>query len=262
MYFYVGLFIFCVVMLIINNVIKNDKAKRICEILTLCVLCIISGTRYYLGGTDYYVYQTMFEAVPQLNEFSFSTVRYISGTYGAEQGFLFLCSVVKTIGFNFFGFTMIHSIIFYSAMYIGLKKYTKNFNFLIIIFIYKIFFYNTFISLRQSITIAIFFIALKYIQERKMIKYFVCCIIAATFHNGALLLFPIYFIGAFKLTKSRLILLNLIFIPTIILSTLKIPILSNFQWFINLFSNSTSIAKATNLINSVPGTRYKHVTYF
>lgn len=250
MYFYIGIFIFCTIMFILNNLIKEQKGKKIFEIVTLILLCIISGTRYYLGGTDYYVYKNMFEVIPTIGNFNFSTVHDIYGTFGAEKGYLFFCSIIKTVGFNFFGFTLIHSIIFYTCMYIGLKKYTKNFNLLIIIFLYKMFFYDTFISLRQTITIAIFFVSIHFIENKKTVPYFLCCLLAVTFHNGALLLFVIYFINKVKLTKKRLIILNCIFIPTILISMLNIPILASFQNFINLFNTETAMQKASNLINS------------
>lgn len=255
MYFYIIVFVFCIIMLIINNYLKEQKEKKIFEIITLFILCIISGTRYYLGGTDYYAYERIFESVPYLSKFDFMRVQNISGTYGSEIGYLFLCSVIKTLGFNFFGFTLVHSVIFYICLYIGLKKYTKNFNFLIIIFLYKIFFYNTFISMRQSITIAIFFIAIRFIQEKKIIKYFLCCTLAVLFHNGALLLYFVYFINKIKLTKKRIIILNCIFIPTMIISFLNIPFLSQFQGIVNLFSNNIASYKMSNLINSVPDSR-------
>lgn len=265
MFFYIAIFTFCIVMLIFNNLLKEQRHKRIFEIITLIVLCIISGTRYYMGGTDYGIYKNMFEVLPSIFHFNFSTVHDMYGTYGAEKGYLFFNSIIKTIGFNFFGFTLIHSIIFYVCMYIGLKRYSKNFNLLIIIFLYKMFFYDTFISLRQSITIAIFFISLRFIEKKKIIPYFLCCILAVTFHNGALILFLVYFINKIKLTKKRVIILNCIFIPTIILSMLRIPVLAPFQGFINLFNTDVGIQKATNLINAsgVNGISYLHtIEYF
>lgn len=250
MLFYIGIFIFCTIMLVFNNKLKDKKEKMIIEIITLIVLCIISGTRYYLGGSDYGVYKTIFESVPTIERFNFSMVHYINGTFGAEKGYLFFCSLIKTIGFSFFGFTLIHSIIFYSCLYLGVKRYAKNFNLVIIIFLYKMFFYDTFISLRQPITIGLFFISMHFIENKKFIPYLITCMLAATFHNGALFLFLIYFINKFELSRKKIIILNCIFIPTLILSLLHIQILSPFQWFINIFDNDTAIKKASDLINS------------
>jgi len=210
--------------LFLSNILKSQKEKDIISILALIMLCIVSGTRYNLGGSDYYVYESIFNSVPDLTQQSFFVVNN-SWLANYEKGYLFLNSVIKTIGFNFYGFTLIHSVIFFVFMYLGLKKYINNFPLLIMIFLYKIFFYNTFISLRQSIAVAIFFLISKYIQEKKPLKYFVGCIIALSFHNAALILFPIYFINRMVLTKNKIIFLNTLFLPTIIFSYVDLPII-------------------------------------
>ena len=113
---------------------------------------------------------------------------------------------------------------------------------------YKIFFYDTFISLRQSITIAIFLYSMHYIQDKNWKKYFIACSIACLFHNGALILFPIYFINKITLTKSLLIKVNIIFVPTVVLSFINFPILRYFDFVIYLFSDATVINKVKSII--------------
>jgi hypothetical protein len=240
----------CTIMLFLNNIIKNPNGKNIIVIITLAILCIISGTRYDLGGSDYGIYEMIFNTTPDLFEFDFFTVHDIRAISIYETGYLFLNSIIKTLGFNFYGFTLLHSIIFYLCMYIGLKNYASNFSLLIIVFLYKSFFYNTFISLRQSITIAIFFVILKYIQEKKPLKYFSGCAIAVMFHNAAIILFPVYFINQFELTKKRLIILNAIFIPTILLSFIDIPILNVLLSFTQYISQQGVQEKMGTLVGS------------
>ena len=89
MAFYIIIFIFCCIMLMVNNILKEEKERRIFEIATLVVLCIISGTRYYLGGTDYSVYERAFNVIPKIMEFDFGTVHDIWGIFGMEKGYLF-----------------------------------------------------------------------------------------------------------------------------------------------------------------------------
>lgn len=245
---YLIIFYFSIFALILNNILTKKYEKKIIEIIILIGLCLISGTRYKLGGTDYFVYEKMFNAVPIINDFNFDTVHDIYGTFGAEKGYLYLNSIIKSLGFNFFGFTLIHSIFFYFSLYKGLKNYTYNFNLLIIVFIYKMFFYNTFISMRQSITIGIFFLAMHYIQEKKIVKYFAMCFIATFFHNGAFILFLVYFINKFHLTKKMLIKINIFFIPTIFLSIINFPILNYFNFIVKLLSDPTLIDKTNSLV--------------
>lgn len=49
-------------------------------------------------------------------------------------------------------------------------------------------------SIRQTIAICIFILSIKYIIDRKALKYFITIIIAANFHFSAIILLPLYFI--------------------------------------------------------------------
>ena len=250
MIFYAILFLLCIIFLFFSNVLKTQTSKNIIIIFTLIVLCLVSRTRYILGGSDYFIYERLFESVPDLTRQSFFVVNN-SWLVNYEKGYLFLNSVIKTIGFNFYGFTLIHAIIFYVFMYIGLKKYIDNFSLLIMIFLYKLFFYNTFISLRQSIAVAIFFLILKYIQEKKPYKYFIGCMLAMSFHNAALILFPIYFINRIALTKNKIIFLNVFFLPTIMLSYVDLPILKILSPIAQYLPTESAIGKIEYLTSSI-----------
>ena len=205
-----------------NVSIKSQK--KYIAIFILTFLCIISGTRYNMGGSDYFIYQVIFNASPILKDFSLMSIQSNWITKNYEIGYIFLNSVIKSIGFSFYGFTLIHSIIFYLCMYYGLKGYIKDYYIFILFFLYKLFLYDTFISMRQSITIAIFFCALHLIEEKKAVKYFILCIIAIIIHNGAWILFPIYFINKVSLTKRKVLWLNIVFIPMLIFSYINNPI--------------------------------------
>ena len=198
MFIYIGIFAICFIAAILNDKLKNEKEKRIFEISILIFLCIISGTRYNLGGTDYFVYKTVYDVVPTITEFNFESVQNINGTYGMEKGYLLYNSNIKPLGFSFY------------CLYIGLKRYIKNFNFFLIIFLYKMFFYDTFISMRQSVSMVIFFIALQFIEKKKPVKYWILCTIALFFHNSAIILFPLYFIRNFKISKKTFMIINIV----------------------------------------------------
>lgn len=255
MEFYIVLFMFLIFMYFLNEVLI-EKDKWVVELSTLFVLALISGTRLNMGGTDYSVYKSVYDSIPELNEFilNFNTIHNNYLTYGFEMGYLLTNSFFKTINLNFYGFTLVHSFFFYSALYIGLKKYSRNFNFLLIVFIYKLFFYNTFISMRQSITLALFFLALPLLEKRKIIPYMVICIIAISFHTAAFILIPIYFITYLKLDKKLLIILNLFLIPSILISLYNIPILGVFKFITSFISNPTVVYKLNSFLFSIPQT--------
>ena len=246
MFFYIGIFAICFIAAILNDKLKNEKEKRIFEISILIFLCIISGTRYNLGGTDYFVYKTVYDVVPTINEFNFESVQNINGTFGMEKGYLLYNSIIKTLGFSFYGFTLINSIIFYTCLYIGLKRYIKNFNFFLISFLYKMFFYDTFISMRQSVSMVIFFIALQFIEKKKPVKYWMLCTIALFFHNSAIILFPLYFIRNFKISKKTFMIINIVGLIFLILNITGIFVFNPINVINILFSNNSIALEKSN----------------
>lgn len=237
---------------IVESVNSRKDIQRIINIMIILSLVFISGTRYYLGGSDYYVYNNVFNSIPLLPEFfrDYNKLDDLYLTYGMENGYLFLNSLIKTLGFNFFGFTLFHSIFFYTLFFKAVHRYTDRVGLLLTVFIYKLFFYNTFISMRQSLTIAIFLYSLKYIEKRNPIKYFLACFICLQVHTASIILFPIYFINRIKLSKRLILKLNLIFIPGIVLSILNINVFIFLDSLLEYIQDPTVASKASGIVNS------------
>ena len=156
---------------------------------------------------------------------------------GVEKGFLFVISFCKSLGINYYAFTVIHSLSFMIGMYLLLKKYNKNFSFFIIIFIYKLYIYNTFISLRQPFALLIFWYSIKYL-DKNMIKYFICCLVATLFHISSLVLFPIYFLYKAKKNKKILTIIGCICFIVFLLSITGIYRLDLFDIISKIFTNN------------------------
>lgn len=88
------------------------------------------------------------------------------------------------------------------------------------LFMYKLMFYNTFISIRQGMTLAVFCYALKYIVNKKPVRYMLCCLVAFYIHRGAIILFPLYFAQYIPMSKKILRNLAIGFAPTWFLKNL------------------------------------------
>jgi len=171
-----------------------------------------------IGGSDYFIYSSAYNQAPTIQDFIERPQYFRSMIFSFEPGYIAIVSILKTCGIDFYGYIVIQSIVFYSCMYIGLRKFTKHWGLVMLVFMYKMFFYDTFVSMRQPLTIAGFFIILKYLNEGKSAKYFLGTIVLASIHNGAFILIPLYFIRFFKLTKRRILILAIVLFPTAILS--------------------------------------------
>ena len=170
---------------------RTNNRKKILY-FTVFLLVVISGTRYYLGGSDVYVYENVYNTSPSIDV----VLRYIftgenvGVNTNYEVGFIFICSLLKTLRFSYFGFILMFTMFFYALIILGLKRFVPNWSIFIATFMYKIMFYNTFISIRQGFTLAIFCYSLQFIVDKKIFKYFITCMIAFFIHRGALLLLP------------------------------------------------------------------------
>ena len=194
----------------------NERSKKIINYIVIILLIFISGTRYYMGGNDVLVYENVYNNVPDVGvvlKYLFTGVNNGVNT-NYETGFLLICALIKRIGFSYFGFTLVFATIFYILMYKGLKGFVSDWTLFWALFMYKIMFYNTFISIRQGLTLAIFCYALQYIRDKKFIKYFALAVIAFLIHRGAIILFLLYFVQYIPVTSKTIKWTAIIFAPT------------------------------------------------
>lgn len=200
------------------NALSSLLKKKHAHYFTIAVFIIMifmAGTRYYMGGSDVYVYENVYNSTPTLGNLLYGLIEGYE--YNYEIGFLFICSFFRTLHFSYFGFILIYAIIFYLLLFNGIKYFVEDWSAFIAIFIYKLMFYNTFISIRQGMTLAIFCYSLHFILEKDSIKYFICCCFAFLIHRGALILFPLYFSTLVPISKKNILLYMLIFAPTILI---------------------------------------------
>lgn len=198
------------------GLVINEKWKKIINYIVILLLIFISGTRYYMGGTDVYAYENVYNGAPSINivlKYLLTGINEGVNT-NYETGFILICSIIKGLGLSYFGFTLVFSILFYVLMYKGLKEFVTGWAPFWALFMYKIMFYNTFISIRQGMTMAIFCYALKYIRDKKIIKYLIWSFIAFFIHRGAIILFPLYFVRWMPMSSNIIKYTALLFAPT------------------------------------------------
>lgn len=91
--------------------------------------------------------------------------------------------------------------------------------------------------IRQSIATMIFIISIKYIKDRKFIKYLICILIATSVHTIAILYLPLYFIGSKKYDLKKIIPITLIIsLLSKFLYKYVINILNSIDYFQDYFS--------------------------
>lgn len=268
------LFTLCAIALMIDvgmtkpGIPDSNRDQRWLNIATVGLLIYYAGFRN-VGGTDFGIYAVIYNNTPKLGEFfeNYADLHDKYYLFGMDKGYVFINSLLKTIGFTYFGFNFLHALICFLMLYFGTRKYTNNFSIVIMVILYKMFFYDFFVSLRQTITIAVFFLMLGDIEKKHPVRYFIMCIFCYWIHAAAIVLFAVYFVRYLKLSKNTIIMLNVIFIPTLLISVLNIPVLTVFDAILgmDIFGSEVIAGKAEGLINAdeTSGINWLHtIEYF
>lgn len=92
---------------------------------------------------------------------------------------------------SFMGLLLSFSII--SILKIGVKKASNSYIFVFVIIVKYMLIASLEPTIRQFLAISIIVLSYKYIEEKKMIKYLLCILIAMQFHSSAIIGVIIYF---------------------------------------------------------------------
>lgn len=208
---------------------NNNKPTKLFVFFIILVLVLISGFRdlTYIGG-DEAVYRIEFKAIsynPDMvnnldKEFVFYYIIYILTLISSNsQILIFICALITNI-----------------LIVLTLYKYSKHFTFSLFLYISLGMYFTSFNIMRQYLALSICFWAIRYIFDKKTIKYCICILIASLIHSSAIILIPIYFICRLLQFKNKYWLFLMI---TIIIAIFFDKFMGMLQSFSNnnLYSN-------------------------
>ena len=179
----------------IPNTYKTEKNYII---IALIVYLLFFGLRGYIF-TDCYQYHEFYEDL----DYPKYTITYIDALF--EPGYIISNIILHSISDNPFFFQFIWTLIDIILLYIILRRETNKYFLLAFAFLIP-FFEGIQMNLFRNIkAILIFFLAIKYIRQQKLIKYTLSILLASTFHLTALLFWPLYFIINKNMRKSMII---------------------------------------------------------
>lgn len=126
--------------------------------------------------------------------FDYSKLFLQQGGTEVEIGYLFLNSLVKTIGLGFQVIIFIMALLSVVPKAVFFYRYSPNYLFTLLIYFSSIYFLFDFIAIRQAVTLSIFMWSLVYIVNRRFIPFALCILFGSFIHVSILLLIPGYFI--------------------------------------------------------------------
>lgn len=166
----------------------KSKASLVLAWIPIILFSLVFGLRYGVG-IDYNNYMETYECT---EEYSFSELLEYQGY---EEGFsliLYLCHWFDAPTYVFF------TILAFLQIFFIYKTFKKEGDVLPYIYMSLILSGTCMLGymniIRQSISACIFLYSLQYVRDNKLLKYWICCAIALSFHHSAMILFPLYFI--------------------------------------------------------------------
>lgn len=171
----------------------------------MIALALFVGFSDMLGGYDRYIYGELFDEVADLRQEGRDVfTAYIFQQYPTELGYVYLNVLLSYFTSNRYVFILVVTLIIYALYYINIKRYASDYRIALLLFFGLLFFF-TFTYLRQMIGVGIAGLSLKYVYERKLWKFVACVLLAALFHNSAIILLSIYIIPSRKFNVGSVV---------------------------------------------------------
>ncbi|KAA6352594.1 Transmembrane protein EpsG [termite gut metagenome] len=200
MLFYV-IYIFVIAVLLLIDYSRKSNGKI--ASMALFIVIIVSGIRENVGY-DF------------ANYVSFYLLENAS-----EPGFNLINRGLKLFGLNYHWMFILFSFATIIFVFKGIKYYTLHTN--IAFFIYILIpglYLNSFSIVRQAIAIAILFYGYRFLYNKKLVKYTIIVIAAASFHYSSLFAIP-FFLVSLKVKKMKYWIYYLVIIASIFLSKIN-----------------------------------------
>lgn len=236
------IFVFFNVLLFTYSIFVQTDKYDLFKIRILCiVLCIgFLGFRGFIGW-DWYNYFVVFSEVPKIT--SQELWDYFGNTL-MEPGFILYCSVIKFFTKNYHILTLINTLIDLVFLHWFLKRYLpqKYYAFGFTLYFFFGGFYFETDLLRNARSFFIFLYSIKYIEEKKIVPYYLLNLLGLLFHLSSIIYLFVYKLLNLNIKRSFFI---AIFICGNILFLFRIQFVKP----LILFASSVIGGKLTYLVN-------------
>lgn len=200
------LILYCIYNFDIN---QNKRNKWRWYYFLMFLLILVSGLGYRMGG-DGMAYLAEYKSYTIYDGFGWAALTYYPNRM---PGWVLLTKLCKCITEDYWLFKLAHATILNTLVFSSLKRFTNMIFTALLFYFILIYFDINFQILRQALSMGLFLYSMRYIENKKWIKYYLCVLLAISFHEGALicLLFPLFLL--IRINKKS----YAIFIATIIL---------------------------------------------
>lgn len=230
-YYLIFLIIIIITYICISKILKFKNKDIIFLNVAFIEMLLFLGFRDTTIGIDLQNYIPYFNIINGLNldnlfylplERGYVILNKLVGLVGGENVFLFVVAFISLLG-----------------VYYSIKKYSKNYMLSVFIYITFQFYIFIFSGLRQGIAFSIVWLSLKYVKERKLVKFILIVLLASMFHKTALIFLPVYFIANKRITLKYVLLFLVVFISMLILKVQLVTFVTSFLYSTYAVSNTS-----------------------
>lgn len=190
-------YVILIISILIFGMLFQKNNKKVYSIIMMILFTLIAGLRHYTIGNDTANYVDFYSKIHWYEMEIFDISRF-------EKGYIALNLLIAKTNLSYTFFLLVCAAItnFFVCRFI--RENSKNMCISFLLFVLCLFFFQEMNIIRQFLAMAIFLFSLKYIKERKLIKYIICILLAGMMHNSAFMMIPLYFLYGFKLNIKNI----------------------------------------------------------
>ncbi len=186
--------IFLILIGIFFDSLFGDSFKKPLKIFfyfIIIYIIIIAGSRYKFGP-DWPGYDACFQLVKLYTSDSLDN---LSKNTGFEKGYILFNLIFINLGFSYWTFNL-----FFAGISIFIKsqfmfKYSKFIFLSLLLYYIPLYFFEDMVQIRQGFATGITLLSIKYIIDKKVLKFLFCIFLAFQFHKSAIIFVFAYWIG-------------------------------------------------------------------
>lgn len=191
---YSFVFLFSLYFLHISTTTKSKKYRIVFSVLSFLPLWFLNVFRAPYVGTDYINVGEAYSSVVNKN--------YHSVYNWFWFGLKIFCRIIGFIfSSNSFWFYLVLGSIFIIFLYKSINNCEYKV-FSLFLFLVFCLYLQSFNQSRQIVALVIVLYSIKFLKEENFVKYFICILFAAIFHESSIIFIPLYFLKNIKINKK------------------------------------------------------------
>ncbi|MGI6243636.1 MAG: EpsG family protein [Prevotella sp.] len=239
------------ILLLVLNAQSLKQHRRRLLVLWVLYVGLVCGLGDMLGGYDRYIYGQVFDNTADDRADGASMFATTSFIYAnKEQGYALYNYLVTFLTSNRYIFILITTLLIYLSVFRHIIKYSK-FPITAFFVFFCLYYFFTFTYLRQVMALCVAWFSIPFAVQRRPIPFFAIIVIAATFHNSALLFVAVYFIANKHFTPKQ--------IKNIIVLTLLLGLTPISQLLFDILGGMVNEEKTDLSVSQAGNTRIAYI---